>query len=131
MITSSNVEPFGCFDAELRVQSLLANGDPLTRFSMQVNWESFHALLGLAFFKSTEGSLSRSAQDSTKLFKLLGASSALVPRKRSMDVESATIRVRPLPETQTDVGFFQISISNKSSDRRFRRLRPRKLGSES
>ena len=63
----------GFFDVELRVQWLLAKGNPLSRLEAVLDWELFRPLLDAALAKPTKGPGGRPPHDRLKMFKTLVA----------------------------------------------------------
>ena len=61
----------GFFDVELRVQFLLAKGNPLSRLDAVIDWESFRPLLEAALDKPAQGPGGPRPHDPLKLFKAL------------------------------------------------------------
>ncbi|MEI6082692.1 MAG: IS5 family transposase [Verrucomicrobiota bacterium] len=61
----------GFFDVELRVQFLLAKGNPLSRLDAVIDWESFRPLLEAALDKPAQGPGGPRPNDPLKLFKAL------------------------------------------------------------
>jgi len=61
----------GLFDVELRVQWLLAKGNPLSRLEAVIDWESFRPLLEAALDKAAQGPGGPRPNDPLKLFKAL------------------------------------------------------------
>ena len=61
----------GFFDVELRVQWLMAKGNPLSRLDAVIDWESFRPLLEEALDKPAQGPGGPRPNDPLKLFKAL------------------------------------------------------------
>jgi IS5 family transposase len=61
----------GFFDVELRVQWLLAKGNPLSRLEAVIDWESFRPLLEAVLDKPAHGPGGPRPNDPLKLFKAL------------------------------------------------------------
>ena len=61
----------GFFDVELRVQWLLAKGNPLSRLEAVMDWESFRPLLEAALARPAKGPGGPRPNDPLKLFKAL------------------------------------------------------------
>ena len=61
----------GFFDVELRVQWLLAKGNPLSRLEAVLDWELFRPLLDAALAKPAKGPGGRPPHDRLKMFKTL------------------------------------------------------------
>ena len=59
------------FDVELRVQWLLAKGNPLSRLEAVIDWESFRPLLEAALDKPAQGPGGPRPNDLLKMFKAL------------------------------------------------------------
>jgi IS5 family transposase len=61
----------GFFDVELRVQWLLAKGNPLSRLEAVIDWESFRPLLEAVLDKPAQGPGGPRPNDPLKMFKAL------------------------------------------------------------
>ena len=62
---------FGFFDVELRVQWLLAKGNPLSRLDAVLEWELFRPLLAAGLDQPAKGPGGRPPRDRLKMFKTL------------------------------------------------------------
>ena len=71
MKTCKAPQPLGFFDVELRVQWMLAKGNPLSRLDSVLDWELFRPLLDAALVKPAKGPGGRAAHDRLKMFKTL------------------------------------------------------------
>ena len=71
MKTYKASQALGFFDVELRVQWLLAKGNPLSRLDAVMAWESFRPLLEAAVAKPAKGPGGPRPHDPLKMFKAL------------------------------------------------------------
>ena len=71
MPTCKAPQSLGFFDVELRVQWLLAKGNPLSRLDAVLDWEMFRPLLDAALDKPAKGPGGRPPHDRLKMFKTL------------------------------------------------------------
>jgi IS5 family transposase len=90
----------GFFDVELRVQWLLAKGNPLSRLEAVIDWESFRPLLEAALDKPAQGPGGPRPNDPLKLFKAL-----LVQRFYNLSDEQTEYQINDRLSFQQFIGW--------------------------
>lgn len=90
----------GFFDVELRVQWLLAKGNPLSRLDAVIDWERFRPLLEAALAKPARGPGGPRPNDPLKLFKAL-----LVQRFYNLSDEQTEYQINDRLSFQQFIGW--------------------------
>jgi IS5 family transposase len=90
----------GFFDVELRVQFLLAKGNPLSRLDAVIDWESFRPPLEAALDKPAQGPGGPRSNDPLKLFKAL-----LVQRFYNLSDEQTEYQINDRLSFQQFIGW--------------------------
>jgi len=90
----------GFFDVELRVQWLLAKGNPLSRLDEVIAWESFRPLLEAALAKPAQGPGGPRPYDPLKMFKVL-----LVQRFYNLSDEQTEYQINDRLSFQQFIGW--------------------------
>src|ERR1051326_4240828 len=90
----------GFFDVELRVQWLLAKGNPLSRLDTVIDWESFRPLLEAAWDKPAKGPGGPRPHDPLKMFKAL-----LIQRFYNLSDEQAEYQINDRLSFQPFIGW--------------------------
>jgi len=90
----------GFFDVELRVQWLLAQGNPLSRLEAVIDWESFRPLLEAALDQPAQGPGGPRPNDPLKMFKAL-----LVQRFYNLSDEQAEYQINDRLSFQQFIGW--------------------------
>ena len=90
----------GFFDVELRVQWLLAKGNPLSRLDGVIDWERFRPLLEAALAKPAKGPGGPRPNDPLKLFKAL-----LVQRFYNLSDEQTEYQINDRLSFQQFIGW--------------------------
>ena len=98
----------GFFDVELRVQFLLAKGNPLSRLDAVIDWESFRPLLEAALDKPAQGPGGPRPNDPLKLFKAL-----LVQRFYNLSDEQTEYQINDRLSFQQFIGW---TLADKVAD---------------
>ena len=98
----------GFFDVELRVQWLLAKGNPLSRLDEVIAWESFRPLLEAALAKPTQGPGGPRPNDPLKMFKAL-----VVQRFYNLSDEQTEYQINDRLSFQEFVGW---TLADKVAD---------------
>jgi len=108
MPTCKAPQSLGFFDVELRVQWLLAKGNPLSRLDAVVDWEQFRPLLDAALVKPAKGPGGRPPHDRLKMFKTL-----VVQRFYNLSDEQTEYQVSDRLSFQQFIGW---TLADKSPD---------------
>jgi IS5 family transposase len=98
----------GFFDVELRVQWLLAKGNPLSRLEAVIDWESFRPLLEAVLDKPAQGPGGPRPNDPLKLFKAL-----LVQRFYNLSDEQTEYQINDRLSFQQFIGW---TLADKVAD---------------
>jgi transposase, IS5 family len=108
MPTCKAPQSLGFFDVELRVQWLLAKGNPLSRLDAVVDWELFRPLLDAALVKPAKGPGGRPPHDRLKMFKTL-----VVQRFYNLSDEQTEYQVSDRLSFQQFIGW---TLADKAPD---------------
>jgi len=98
----------GFFDVELRVQWLLAKGNPLSRLDTVIDWESFRPLLAAVWDKPAKGPGGPRPNDPLKMFKAL-----LVQRFYNLSDEQTEYQINDRLSFQNFIGW---TLADKVAD---------------
>ena len=98
----------GFFDVELRVQWLLAKGNPLSRLDAVIDWESFRPLLEAALEKPAKGPGGPRPNDPLKMFKAL-----MVQRFYNLSDEQTEYQINHRLSFQRFIGW---TLADKAPD---------------
>lgn len=98
----------GFFDVELRVQWLLAKGNPLSRLDAVIDWESFRPLLEAVWDKPAQGPGGPRPHDPLKMFKAL-----LVQRFYCLSDEQTEYQINDRLSFQKFIGW---TLADKVAD---------------
>ncbi len=98
----------GFFDVELRVQWLLAKGNPLSRLDALIDWESFRPLLESIWDQPAQGPGGPRPNDPLKMFKAL-----LVQRFDNLSDEQTEYQIADRLSFQNFIGW---TLADKVAD---------------
>ena len=108
MPTCKAPQALGFFDVELRVEWLVAKGNPLSRLEAVVDWELFRPLLDAALDQPAKGPGGRPSHDRLKMFKTL-----VVQRFYNLSDEQTEYQVSDRLSFQQFIGW---TLADKAPD---------------